>query len=85
MKFEGKLHSHLAREDVKTTYNNEPARIISLNTLKEVKSLSGDFQVIPIYSGFTNMAGTFTLQTDITFTTTSLYHNMYLRDMKPLF
>lgn len=85
LKFEGKLHSHLAREDVKTIYNNEPARIISLNTLKEVKSLSGDFQVIPIYSGFTNMAGTFTPKTDITFSTSSLYHNMYIRNMNPLF
>lgn len=85
LKFELELHSHIDRKDVKTAYSNEPARIISLNTLKEVKSLSGDFQVIPVYTGFTNMAGTFTPKTDITFTTTSLHHNMYLRNMKPLF
>lgn len=85
LKFELELHSHVDRKDVKTAYNNEPARIISLNTLKEVKSLSSDFEVIPVYTGFTNMAGTFTPKTDITFTTTNLHHNMYLRNMKPLF
>ncbi|WP_146951617.1 hypothetical protein [Aliarcobacter vitoriensis] len=85
LKFELELHSHIDRKDVKSAYNNEPARIISLNTLKEVKSLSGNFEVIPVYTGFTNMAGTFAPKTDITFTTTNLHHNMYLRNMKPLF
>ena len=73
---ESNLHSHT--ETVKTKHTNEPAKIISLNTLKEVKSLSSDFSVIPLYSGSDNLAGTYTKETLITFGGISLYY--YLRD-----
>ena len=73
---ESNLHNHT--ETVKTKHTNEPAKIISLNTLKEVKSLSSDFSVIPLYSGSDNLAGTYTKETLITFGGISLYY--YLRD-----
>ncbi len=36
--------------NLETKYNNEPAKIISLNTLTEVKNIASDFYPIPLFS-----------------------------------
>lgn len=77
---ESNLHRHT--EIVETKHTNEPARIISLNTLKEVKSLSSDFSVIPLYTGSDNIAGKYTKETLITFGGISLYS--YLNKTKKI-
>lgn len=74
---------------LETKYNNEPAKIISLNTLKEVKSISSDFHPVPLFSGYTNIAGGNVNTTEITFTNTTL-DTMFItskqtRSIRPLF
>ena len=70
---------------VETKYTNEPAKIISLNTLKEVKSLSSDFSVIPLYTGFSNLAGGYTKSTYVTFTGFTVYYYLKNETKKILF
>lgn len=82
---ERRMHIHLEKKDVKTIYGNEPAKIISLNTLKEVKSLSDNFEVMPIYSRFENLAGKYTLETYMTFPTNMLSSIINYRGGEPLF
>ena len=83
LNYESHMHIHTA--DVETKYTNEPAKIISLNTLKEVKSLSSDFSVIPLYTGFSNLAGGYTKSTYVTFTGFTVYYYLKNETKKILF
>ena len=75
--------------NLETKYNNEPAKIISLNTLKEVKNISSDFYPIPLFSGYENIVGSNVDTTEITTSVNDLYY-AYVKSMqnkvaKPLF
>ena len=75
--------------NLETKYNNEPAKIISLNTLKEVKNISSDFYPVPLFSGYENIVGSNVNTTEVTFTLSDLFHS-YLKAQqnkvsKPLF
>lgn len=87
LKTESEMHKHT--QVLESKYNNEPAKIISLNTLKEVKSVANDFTPIPLLSGFENLGGGYTPTTTITFTVFDLdntvYKNLKSRNLRPLF
>lgn len=87
LKTETALFRHT--KNLETKYNNEPAKIISLNTLKEVKSISSDFYPVPLFSGYENIVGSNVDTTQITTTANDLYFS-YQKSMqnkvaKPLF
>lgn len=87
LKTETALFKHT--KNLETKYNNEPAKIISLNTLKEVKNISSDFYPVPLFSGYENIVGSNVDTTQITTTVTELY-GAYLKSQqnkvsKPLF
>ena len=70
-------------------YANEPAKYISLNTLKEINGISGNFEPIVLYSRFTNAGNGQTQKAYITFDISDLNAAMTksikLRKLKPLF
>lgn len=72
---ESKMHGHYI--NLKTKYNDLPARYISLNTLTEVDGVSDAFRIVPLYGGFSNMGGGYTKETYITYNLTRLNIEQY--------
>lgn len=70
LKLESKLFKHTA--NVESEYTNEPAKYISLNSLKEVNGVSSDFKIVPLMSNYTNASGHKVNETYVTFSTTAL-------------
>lgn len=87
LKTESVIYKHT--QQLESKYNNEPAKIIALNTLKEANNISNDFTPIPLFSGYENITGANISTTAITFTIWDLhnavYKNLKSRNLKPLF
>lgn len=63
-----KLMPEISLSSVATKYQNEPAKIISLNTLEEIKGLTSNFKLIPTYQDNGKL--------DITFGGESFYYRV---------
>jgi hypothetical protein len=74
----------LHEKEVVSEYRNEPAKIISLNSLKEFKDISNSFKIVPMHSSYSNLAGGNTSYTMITYTISSSRFAMG-KTGKPLF
>ncbi len=83
---ESKMHGHY--QTIKSKYDKESARYLSLNTLKEVQ-ISNDFKPVLVYTGFGNLGGGYTRETYITLNAYRLFmifnKDNDVKRVKPIF
>lgn len=69
--------------DNNSKYINEPAKMIHLNSLKEIDGISSSFSIIPVYTTLNNISGSNVKRTFLTFP--SLYLMETRINQEPLF
>lgn len=83
---ESQMHGHY--KTIKSKYDKESARYLSLNTLKEVK-ISNDFKPVLVYTGFGNLGGGYTRETYLTLNAYRLFmifqKDNDVKRVKPIF